>query len=120
MQNLLWVIAFGILGISCRYGVDQMIDNSTFPLSTFLINMAGSFLAGLIFALGERQDLSPSLQTGLLVGFCGGFTTFSAYALQTFLLLEEERFLPAFGYLFLSPALGLLAAFLPIFVMRKL
>ena len=122
MQNIILIGFFGVLGIFCRYGIDSSAErlSLSFPLSTFAINILGSFAAGLIYALGERQEISPVIQTSLLVGFCGGFTTFSAYALQTFLMIEKGRFFPAIAYLSVTPLLGLLAAYFPILLMRKL
>ncbi len=122
MQNLVSISVFGILGVLCRYGLDKFMvnENQAFPLPTFTINILGSFLAGLVYAVGERQEISPILQVGLLVGFCGGFTTFSTYALQTFTMIDRERLFPAIAYLVTSPILGLLAASAPILVIRKL
>ncbi len=122
MQNYLSIGLFGLLGIFCRYGIDKHMAsmNQIFPTSTFVINILGCFLAGLIYAVGERQGFSLPIQTGLLVGFCGGFTTFSAYALQTFIMLENGHFLPAIIYIAISPVLGVLAALISVFGVRKI
>lgn len=120
-MHLIYIGLFGLTGVFCRFGLDKLltVDNSNFPASTFAINIAGSFLAGLIFAFGERQEISPALQTGLLVGFCGGFTTFSAYALQVATMMDRERALQAVVYLVLSPLLSLAAAYAPIWALRR-
>ncbi len=122
MQSLIMIASFGVLGIFCRFGIDKSFGNlnQSFPVSTFTINIVGSFLAGLIYVLGERQEISTTLQTALLVGFCGGFTTFSAYSLQSLTLIEKEKFIPALFYFALSPIIGLLAAFIPILIARKM
>jgi len=122
MMNLLWIGGFGLAGIFSRYGLDLYLQNRVqdFPLSTFLINVVGAFCAGLIYTLYERQEISTVLQLGLLVGFCGGFTTFSAFSLQTFQMIDKEKLGMAFAYLFLSPLLGLLAASIPILISRRL
>lgn len=121
---LLLVSLFGLLGVLCRYGADVWVSQryaGDFPLSTFVINAAGCALAGSIFALGTAGKLpSPALATGLMVGFCGGFTTFSAYALQTVLLAEKTGWTSALGYFVLSPLVGLAAAFLSIAATRSL
>jgi CrcB protein len=121
MQNILLISFLGVLGILSRYGIDQSLGswNENFPLTTFVINILGSFLAGSIYAYSTYREISPGLQTALLVGFCGGFTTFSAYSLQTMLLAEKGKLLPALAYLTLSPALGLAAAFLPFLIVRR-
>lgn len=115
---MILISLFGWLGVSSRYAVDVLLANGNggFPIATLLVNLAGCFLAGTIYALSTPS----SLQTGLLVGFCGGFTTFSAYALQTLVLFERGKVLPAIAYLLGSPLLGLLAASLPVFVLRKI
>lgn len=118
---LLNIALFGLAGIFCRYGIDQFLVgvNASFPFSTLMINILGSFIAGLIFVLTDRGYFPGGLQVGLLVGFCGGFTTFSAYSLQTVLLVERGFVLPALVYLSVSPVLGFCAAYLPVLWMRK-
>ncbi len=119
MPAYAYLAVFGLLGVFSRYGIDRLIPTADFPLATFLINILGSFLAGLVYALGERGQFSASLQTGLLVGFCGGFTTFSAYALQAVMMMDRGKVAPALAYLFVSPVLGLAAAWAPVLLMRK-
>lgn len=112
---------FGLLGVFARFGLDRAFIslNSEFPVSTFMINILGSFFAGLIYVLGERGTLESGLHLGLLVGFCGGFTTFSAYSLQTLQMIEKGRIYPGILYFALSPALGLAAAFVAVLLSRK-
>lgn len=121
MGAILPVAIFGLIGILCRYGIDQVFaeKNANFPISTLLINLLGCILAGVIYAVGGKASITPTLQTGLLVGFCGGFTTFSAYALQTFTMLEKGRILPGLLYVSLSPALGLMLIFTMVNLLRK-
>lgn len=109
MSSWLYVGLFGLAGIFARYGIDQWgaEKNQNFPLTTLTINLLGCAIAGLVYVLAEKNSWSDPLRIGLLVGFCGGFTTFSAYALRTFLMIEEGRFVPAFTYWVLSPILGL-------------
>ena len=118
---LLNIALFGLAGILCRYGIDQLMlpANAEFPFSTLLINILGSFLAGVIFVLGDRALIPGGFQVGLLVGFCGGFTTFSAYSLQAVLLIDRGFVTPALVYLAISPVLGFFAAFLPVFLVRR-
>lgn len=122
MQSMALVSIFGVLGILSRYGVDSYFYswNEKGPITTLVINILGSFLAGLIYALSTYREFSSTLQSALLIGFCGGFTTFSAYTLQTLMLIEKGKVSLALSYLVLSPAIGLLAAFIPYIVVRKL
>lgn len=122
MTSVFYISFFGLLGLLSRYGVDQAFVkwNAQFPISTLLINLTGSLLAGIVYAISlENKDFPVALQTGLLIGFCGGFTTFSAYTLQTLQMIERGKVFPALTYLVISPTLGLIMAFLPIFIMRK-
>lgn len=112
-MKLLLILGLGAVGVLARYGVDRWFSNSPspFPWSIFLINIAGSFVAGLIFSVGvERQQMSSDLTQAILIGLCGGFTTFSTYSIQAVALLLEGH-LVAFGlYFLLSPLIALVAA----------
>lgn len=120
-MNSLYIGVFGLCGIFLRYWIDQLALSWSvpFPTGTFLINLSGSFLAGLIYALSIERGIIPNdLKIGLLVGFCGGFTTFSAYTLQSFLLLDQRRILLSIVYLCSSPILGLVCTFLGVALVR--
>lgn len=121
MLNTIWIAMFGVVGVLCRYGIDQLFKdwNEKIPVTTLTINILGSFIAGLIYVLSTYRDLSANWQAGLLIGFCGGFTTFSAYALQTMILFERDKSLAALIYFLISPALGLTAAFIPVLVFKR-
>lgn len=75
----------GALGALCRYGVGQLLETKRFPLSTFAVNVGGSFLLGLVTFSGVGE--SVLLFAG--VGFCGAFTTFSSFSVDTIQLWEE-------------------------------
>ncbi len=116
-MRFLWLALFGVAGVFSRYGIDELAQRAPwslggFPYNTFMINILGSALAGALYVVATERSgwLSPDLRTGLMVGFLGGFTTFSAYALQSARLFEEGRGPMAMLYLCLSPALGLFAA----------
>ncbi len=121
MITLVFVSVFSLVGVLSRYAIDRWLVDLTepFPISTFVINMVGCALAGTIYVLGERGAMSPHLQVGLLVGFCGGFTTFSAYALQAVTMAERGSLVQAMSYLLVSPLLGFTAAYIPIFIARR-
>lgn len=112
-MSTLWIALFGLAGIFSRYSIDLATQKLTipFPSGTFAINLLGSFLAGFLYAWGvERGALPPEVRNGIFVGFLGGFTTFSAFSLQTARLLESGNAVPALLYAILSPVLGILAA----------
>lgn len=82
----------------------------TFPWGTLLINVLGSFIIGLVAGLTltpERLGWHPSIRILLMTGFCGGFTTFSAFSLQTLELIQTGEMAMAFGYMLASVALCL-------------
>ena len=71
--------------VARRYG-------ETFPVGTLLVNLVGCFLVGLLFyLLQERFLVNQTVRTIILIGFLGGFTTFSSFGLQTLMLLQERE-----------------------------
>lgn len=115
MWNYLAVAAGGVIGCCARYGVTQLVQQvygRNFPLATFIINVVGCFLMGLLFFLTlERLSLSPALRTAILTGGLGGFTTFSTFAMEALLLAEDGEVRTAIFYVVASVAVGLAAAF---------
>ena len=83
----------GLVGTLCRYGLSGFVATrfgETFPTGTLLVNIIGCFLAGFLFyPLHERFLVSELVRTALMIGFLGGFTTFSSFGLQTFTLLKD-------------------------------
>jgi CrcB protein len=90
--------------------VGELVD-ARFPLGTFLINVGGSFLLGLLGGLLATRALphADSLRLALGVGFCGGFTTFSTFEHETHALFEDGVWLPAVTNMFVSLFAGLVA-----------
>ena len=104
----------GFIGAVCRYliGLISLKEGSMFPFKTFVINIVGSFLIGIIAALALKNDsLSPRIVLFLKVGICGGFTTFSSFALETGNLMKSGNVRIALLYAILSMAAGLIAVF---------
>jgi CrcB protein len=94
---------------------------STFPLATFIANIIGCFLIGVVFAIAEKGNLmSAELRLFLTVGFCGGFTTFSSFAYNNLNLLKDNSIF----YLLLniggSLFFGILAVYLGIILIRTI
>jgi fluoride exporter len=117
MIKLLFIIGTGsfIGGIS-RYLASRFVQNtiiSAFPYGTFVVNLLGCFLIGLIYGLAERGNISSSeWRMFLTVGFCGGFTTFSTFTNENMLLLKDGNFFHFALYTGFSVFLGLTATFL--------
>lgn len=103
----------GALGSLLRYFLSTAIKNhGDFPLGTFLINVVGSFLIGLIAFYAEKNNLDSRLVLFLKVGFCGGFTTFSTFAFEIFKMGESNKFSIGIFYGCLSIVLSLFAIYL--------
>jgi CrcB protein len=111
MLQCLIVGAGGFLGAVLRYliGLLPVSPASGFPVKTFAINILGAFVIGIVAALGARNALDPRLTLFLKVGVCGGFTTFSSFALETNDLLAKGSTATAALYVILSIVLGVLA-----------
>lgn len=112
-MTLLLVGAGGFFGAITRYVVDGWVSTTSgggFPWGTLAVNVTGSFVLGLLFALSvERGVLSPALRAPVLIGFIGAYTTFSTLTLETWRLVEDGSYLAAFGNIGGSLVLGLVA-----------
>ena len=117
LMNLayLWVALGGALGSVLRFGLNGLISarfGETFPWGTLIINVTGSFLIGVFAAFADpdgRYLVSPGLRQFLMMGVCGGYTTFSSFSLQTLNLLREREWLYAGGNMILSVVLCMMA-----------
>jgi len=113
MREWLAVALGGALGSMARHGTNTLIARSDLPLhyATILVNVVGcgaiGTLAGLI--TGGRLSLSPALRLFVFVGILGGFTTFSAFGLDTFTLLRGGRYFDAFWGIAIHVIVGLAA-----------
>jgi len=116
--------AGGFLGSGIRYLSQRFIAHYlpvSFPYGTLLINITGSFLIGIIFALGDKSRiLSPDMRMFLAVGFCGGFTTFSSFSLDSYGLLRDNEYLYFSVYLISSIVLSILAVIAGIWLIKSL
>ncbi len=103
----------GFLGAVLRYliGLLPVGSQNGFPIKTLLINIAGAFVIGLVVAAGGKKDWNPQRILFLKVGICGGFTTFSSFALETNQLIEQGNPWCAAGYVVLSIIGGLAAVY---------
>ena len=111
MKPFLLVGLGGAVGSMLRYGIGKVLQPHTsgFPLATFSVNIIGCFLIGLLFGLAEKhQWMNTNLLFLLATGFCGGFTTFSAFAFENISLMEKQLFSTTLIYSLLSVVLGIL------------
>jgi CrcB protein len=112
LRSVLIVGLGGFIGTSLRFVIARYFQfhiNSVFPWSTLLINILGSLLIGIIFGLSEKGDiLSAEWRIFLTVGICGGFTTYSSFSNDSFILLQNKEFLRFAFYSGASFFLGIL------------
>ena len=124
MSQYLWVCAGGGLGALARYALGIWIvqrAGTTFPLHTLLINVSGSLIIGaLLVLLTERFEVDPAWRLFLVVGFLGGYTTFSSYSFEAVTLLTAGEWGPAAWYVLGNNGLGLVACFAGMIVARLL
>jgi CrcB protein len=122
MKILLFVALGGALGVSCRYAVGILavhLGSGQFPWGTATVNVAGSFILGLLAAaMTFSWSPSPEMQAFLVVGVLGGFTTFSAFSLDVALLMERDRIVLAAVYMIGTVALSVGGLFAGIRLMR--
>ena len=106
----------GFIGTCLRFLTGKLahvITVSAFPWGTFAVNIIGSFVIGIFFGLAEKTHvISPSMNVFLITGFCGGFTTFSSFADDMYLLLQQKHWLYFGLYVGLSFILGLVLVWL--------
>ena len=112
MLRVILIGLAGLVGTLCRYWLSGVLARrygETFPAGTLAVNVAGCFLIGFLFYMfQERYVVGQTARTVVLVGFLGGFTTFSSYGLQTFTLLRDGEFAYAVANVVASNLLGLL------------
>ncbi len=114
MLECLVVGAGGFIGSVCRYliGLIPLKEGTIFPIKTMIINIAGAFIIGFIAALALKNNaVNPRLILFIKAGICGGFTTFSSFALETGDLIKSGHMGIALVYGLLSLILGVLAVF---------
>ena len=115
IKNILLVGLGGGLGSMARYLCQKWFAENIqhpFPWGTFVVNLLGCFLIGIIYAAGEKTTLlSPQTRLLLITGLCGGFTTFSAFAFENMSLLRNGDTSYFFLYTIGSVSLGIMCVF---------
>ena len=123
MKNFLLVFIGGGFGSGLRYLIGKYLNSSLggFPIGTFTVNIIGSLLIGLILGYAAKENsLSQNQVLLLATGFCGGFTTFSAFAHENFQLLKTGDIIQFSIYTIGSIVVGLIAVFIGIYITKNL
>lgn len=123
MKQILLVFLGGGIGSVFRYLLGKGINHYfslIFPLGTFIANILGCLLIGVVFGLVSKSKVNAEWVLLLTTGFCGGFTTFSSFAYENKVLLEEGNYLYFFAYVAGSILVGFAAVFLGTGITRYL
>lgn len=125
MTNAMLIFLGSGLGGISRYGVSLLtysVLGKQFPYGTLVVNVTGCFLMGLLFELIiERFDgIGVPLRAFLLIGFLGGYTTFSSFSIETINLIENDQWLSGLSNIFFNMTLCLMGTWIGIFGGRYL
>ena len=118
MLSYIWIAVGGALGSVARFWLSGIVARQygdTFPWGTLLVNISGSFIIGFFATLTGpegRWMVNPNGRLFFMVGVCGGYTTFSAFSLQTLNLMEDGKWVSAGAYAVLSVLLCLAGVWL--------
>lgn len=115
IRNILIIGTGGFIGSVARYFISMLnlnIDFLSIPFGTLLVNVTGSFIIGVLTGISEKSELlTLEWRLFLMVGLCGGFTTFSSFTNENLMLLHNGQFLSILLYTGLSIFLGFIAVF---------
>ena len=124
MRDVLWISLGAIAGANLRYFVARLATrflSSTFPFSTLLINVTGSFILGFFLVwTSERVLADPKWRLLVAIGFCGAYTTFSSYAFETMAYFQQGQWWPFVANILSNNVLCLLAVLVGVAVARAL
>lgn len=119
MNEILAVFIGGGAGSLLRYGISRWFPAPAggFPLATFIANMCACLLLGMLWGyLSKKPDLPIAYSLLLLTGFCGGFSTFSTFGLETMTLVQQGQWSLVALYVMCSVGLGSLLVFLGVWL----
>ena len=122
-MKIIFAIGVGsFIGGILRYLLSLLIHSKTathFPLGTLTVNLIGCFLIGIVFGFFDKGQISQEWRLFLATGILGGFTTFSAFSIETFTLFREGHSAYALLYVLASVVLGLLATYLAYIMVKN-
>ena len=112
-MTIIYLSLFGALGVLTRHQIETLLKSySNFHLGVFIANTVGCLFAGILASYISQKTQSKALAEYMLIGFCGGLTTFSSYCLRILTSLEQGEILKAVLFTTLSILIGLLACVL--------
>ncbi len=111
IKNLLLVGLGGGIGSMLRYLAWYLFKSNQLPVPTFIVNIAGSLVIGIVIGLSMKEPaINANWKLFLATGICGGFTTFSAFSIENLQLMLEGKYMQSVLYIMLSILLGIVAA----------
>jgi CrcB protein len=121
MIKLLFLMTGGALGTLARYaasGFAHRISGTFFPIGTLVVNSGGSLLIGIAWAIMENSAIPGYIRSFLLIGFFGGFTTFSTFSLETLNLVRDNEIRLAAWNVLANNVIGIIFVFAGFFLTR--
>lgn len=121
MNKLLFIFLGGGLGSVLRYVLSKYLNNfeAIIPFGTFIVNVLGSLLIGIVLGLTIKNSLiNQHLTLFFAVGFCGGFTTFSTFAFENSVFIKNGDYINFAVYTIASIVTGIIAVFLGLFLVK--
>ena len=122
LKTILYIALGGAIGSVLRFLTTVLVSkfwSAQFPLATFIANLIGCFLIGFFLGILTKHQLADTnLKWFLVTGFCGGYTTFSAFGMENYNLFQSNNSLLAFGYIALSIVLGIFAFWVGLFISK--
>jgi CrcB protein len=121
MKEIILVFLGGGLGSTIRFILNKLIPNDSFPFSTLIVNLIGSFLIGLIISyLIKNNMLKSDYFLLLVVGICGGLTTFSAFSLENLNMIKSNEIFNSIIYILISVSFCIIITYLGYTLMNKI
>lgn len=120
MKNIVLIGLGGAVGSVIRFVLGLFVKKYwglSFPLGTFIVNLIGCFLIGMLIAYFQKNN-NDSMKLLLITGFCGGFTTFSSFTAESIELMQNNQISVSLLYIGASICIGLLATWAGIFIMK--
>jgi fluoride exporter len=111
INNILFIALGGAAGSVIRYFCQRIFNDESFPSGTLLVNIVGCFIMGMLWAMIANNSLREQSRLLWITGFCGGFTTFSAFSYESNRLLMDGKVFIFFLYTSITVVAGLFATY---------